>query len=439
MQAIASRKKDLVVGACKTLIKNACTNLDRVVTGVFNDYVEWHMNGLVLYKDGYVSSLDNFNARGNTRLYDSLCSSVNYMYERAIAPRPWAVVVVFCNNDNKSVLSADKCADYILSKKGNNYVILVSVGGDIRTDEIDDIALRANIEHWNVSSLDKLADALFFKVACGAVGAVDGPVDYAFVLDASEPMNSFVQSKAGQTMLQPRSPTSSAHSGAQSVHPRYPMLQDSPAHSAGQGVPLPVHSDARDVQSGISQPGSAASSMLISAFPEAHMPSSSASASMAPVQPAAAIRIRMREFINKHTHQLDRGIFGEFALQNYPSISTDWEEDEIEFLVLVESRESSIVGLLVMEPCNVDQVHIRLMVVDSVYRGHGLGTEMLTHVAKKYTDKRITLNVDFEHVELLAFYVLKGYATLYDVSARQKVLMLCLNPAGLFARIPLPE
>lgn len=146
----------------------------------------------------------------------------------------------------------------------------------------------------------------------------------------------------------------------------------------------------------------------------------------------------MYRMSNDTIHPSDRQIFRDFALQNYPTIATRWEEDEIEFLVLVESEGKSIVGLLVMDQYDTDRVHIKLMVVDRMYRMTGLGTKMLTYVAKRYMNKRITLNVDFSKPELLGFYCVKGYAKLDDVSIEHKVFMLSLNHVNLIAKVPLP-
>jgi GNAT superfamily N-acetyltransferase len=150
--------------------------------------------------------------------------------------------------------------------------------------------------------------------------------------------------------------------------------------------------------------------------------------------------VRIREFYNGLLHPGDKQIFREFALKNYSrNLLTQWEEEEVEYLVMVEQDRGAIVGLLVMVPYDINAVHIRLMVVDGDHRKRGLGTQMLMHVAAKHASKKVTLNVDFDRPELLGFYVLKGYARLEDVSMEHRVMMLALNHAGLIARIPLPD
>lgn len=150
--------------------------------------------------------------------------------------------------------------------------------------------------------------------------------------------------------------------------------------------------------------------------------------------------VRVREFSNRLLHPGDRQIFREFAQKNYyRNLLTNWDEEDIEYLVLVEQSKRSIVGLLVMALYDTGEVHIRLMVVDEEHRGRGLGTQMLTHVAVKHAGRKVTLNVDFDKPELLKFYAIKGYATLEDLSTEHRVLMLTLNHAGLIAKIPLPD
>ena len=168
---------------------------------------------------------------------------------------------------------------------------------------------------------------------------------------------------------------------------------------------------------------------------------------LAPSTPASSrVTIRMREFLNRDLHPSDRQVFREFAVKNYPNIPNSWEEEEIEFLVLVESAARSIVGLLVMLPIlseyhegyNDGRVHVRLMVVSKEYRKHGLGTKMLTYVAGKYRNKTVTLNVTFDRLDLLNFYYDKGYVKFEEFSTKHKVIVFSLVHLKLLATIPFP-
>ena len=148
--------------------------------------------------------------------------------------------------------------------------------------------------------------------------------------------------------------------------------------------------------------------------------------------------IRLREFYNNDLHPNDRQIFREFASDNYPGINNRWKEENIEYLVLVDSYTRCIVGLLVMLPYDGDKIHIRLIVVDKEYRKRGLGTLMLRHVAEKYLKKKITLNVALDRLDLVNFYSGKGYAKIEEVSFKHKVIVFSIIHVNLFAGLPLP-
>ena len=386
-----------IVDALKKFINiTHCNGADRCSLGVSNNDLVW-VHRLQSETRSLQSCLDLAEASGCSRLYDSMCDAVDHLCEHADKSRPWSVFAVCYSSDNMSTRSAKECRMHLLSAcvlKADLSVFVISVGSGVDSDELKSMA-QEPLYHVHVGSPEMLEDALVWKVCFGATSNRSSPMDYALIFDSLVTENST----------------------------RCTQIEHVQSNSPVQAI-ASVIANSNTAQTSTVQP-------------QRSVPVHSPKIAAYKAKPDT-VTIKMREFHNKYLHPSDRQVFGEFALDNYPSISTSWEEEDIEFLVLVESEGRSIVGLLVMCPENANTVHIRLVVVDNKYRGHGFGTKMLTQVAAKYSDRKVTLNVDFEHPELLGFYCIKGYARLEDVSKEQRVIMLSLNHAGLLARIPLP-
>jgi len=413
-----SRRIDVAIKACKSFLKMThCDGADCGIVGVFNESLLWLKDF-----DNYwrPESMNAIEPHGGTCLYDALYKSANYLCSNGDVFRPWKIYAVFFTRDNKSIRSVDECA-YILSicaRKNDISVYLIGVGSCIDFDELDCLTEMECVRCIRVKSCAQLENDLIWKVSLGFNSHKPVPMDYVFIMDASASMNVPYDGAAhvSKPSMQ-RAPAQQALPPAGTA--QLPMLPPPPKPP---GAPIPRVQPKPPRAPQPKQPR----------VPQPIVPKHASTA-----QPSVTVHIR--EYPNKYVHPADREIFKEFAQQNYPNICIRWDDETTEFLVLVESEEHSIVGLLAMRPYNINQIHIGIMVVDKEYRGCGIGTKMLTYVAKKYTDRRVTLNVDFEHPELLGFYCIKGYATLYDVSIEHKVLMLSLNHAGLFARVPLPE
>jgi GNAT superfamily N-acetyltransferase len=416
------RKIDLAVRAVKGFINvTHCDNRDSCSVGVFNDTILW-VSRLASRKAEIKDCLDLLAVNadtepagtplrqprqslgapiynpvrrdkysGGTRLYDSLCDSADYLLEHGDKSRPWIVVAVTHESDNKSTRSADECRNYILErfdKRRNSSVFIISVGKDTDRNELQRIAEQGCLHHIPVTSFSRLENALM-SISFGEIGSIQSAIDHVIIINASPSMGL-------------PEPTQDPSIGT----PSRLVVQKS-------RLGVPVRTRDPDSESLLTQ---------------SKQPSR-----------AGGLGVMIREFSNSDLHPDDRQIFREFASENYPGVNNSWEEGGIEFLVLVGSRMRRIVGLLVMLPYDGDKIHIRLMAVDKECRKLGLGSMMLTHVAAKYPNKKVTLNIAYDRLDLLEFYCDKGLAKLEGVSTKHKVLMLYLDHLSIFAKMPLPE
>lgn len=147
--------------------------------------------------------------------------------------------------------------------------------------------------------------------------------------------------------------------------------------------------------------------------------------------------IRLYERYNNVISPSYRDSLKSFATKNYPGIDTEWTEENIEFLVLVDMVKT--VGLLVIIPYSGNKIHIMLIAIDENYRRRGLGTRLLTYVAAKYHKQKITLNVTLDKLYLINFYCKKKYAVAEEICLEQNTVTLSLVHVTLLAKIPLPE
>lgn len=390
---LAGSRIGLAVKAISKFIRvTHCDGTDRCSVGFFNDTLLWAQR-LESRKTDIISCLNRADVCGGTRLYDSLCDSVDHLLEHGDRSRPWIIVAITHEDDNASTRSANECGDHILEEYAmmeNSSIFVISVGSCTEYHGLSGMAERGCLHHVPVPSFSQLEDALM-RISFGKIGSIPSAMDYVVIVSISASMGlTGVSTRPSQQKVstRPRSRLGLPN----------PELAARVSHSSSQG-----------------NTGSASSST------------------------AGATSVRIRELSNGSLHPDDRQIFREFASDNYPGINSSWDEEEIEFLVLVESRARCIVGLLVMLPYDGDKVHIRLMVVDKGYRKRGLGKMMLTHVAAKYHDKKVTLNVAYDRLDLLEFYLDKRYARLDDASTKHKVLILSLDHLSIFSRMPLPK
>lgn len=110
----------------------------------------------------------------------------------------------------------------------------------------------------------------------------------------------------------------------------------------------------------------------------------------------------------------------EFLHKNGYPIRLDWGNKNMKFLVLLEG-DSNIVGMSALIPYKKQtrKVHLCVMLVTKKWRGKGLGTEMLKHIAVMYPQKEITLSIMFEQCNVLNFYMNRGYAELKSVDTEK--------------------
>lgn len=156
--------------------------------------------------------------------------------------------------------------------------------------------------------------------------------------------------------------------------------------------------------------------------------------------------IILREFNNIDLHPSDRKVFRKFARRNYPGINNRWNDDEIEFLVLVDTDRSKtyeqcaaerIAGMLVMVPYDGNKHCIKLITVDTKYRKRGLGTRMLIYVAAKYPKEEVIMNVALDRLDSVNFYCSKGYIKKDEECPEFGVAVFLLVNVKLIAQLPL--
>ena len=148
-------------------------------------------------------------------------------------------------------------------------------------------------------------------------------------------------------------------------------------------------------------------------------------------------KVQLYEFHNDAIAPSYRDTLKEFAIKNYFGIDTEWTKKSIEFLVMKVGIR--MVGLLVMMPYDGNKVHIMLIAIDEDYREKGLGTRLLTYVAAKYHNSKVTLNITFDRIHLVDFYCMKKYAVAEKICLEQNIVTLSLNQVTLLAKVPLPE
>ena len=416
-----------------------CNGEDRGHVGKFNKRLTW-LEQSQLRTEPLLCCLDNLEVANGARLYDSLCDAIDHVCACGDKSRPWFVFAVTHSNDSTSQRSAWGCRQHVLASasRGNLSVILISIGNSIITDELDGIAAGTCMRHIHIRSAKKLENTLVWSASINSTGGLLSAMDYAVIVDTSAYMGMPVSVAAPAPSqptrklppLYPRTvasdPVAAASSHSSSNQPLSAIREES--SSIESQIPAGLLLAARAYENSLHEESSSSP------------PSLSLGAKLSASSEPSDQGVRIRELSNRLLHPGDKEIFREFAQENYfRNLLTQWDEEEIEYLVMVEPIKSAIVGLLVMIPYDTDKVHIRLMVVDEEHRRHGLGTQMLTHVAASHAGKKVTLNVDFDKPELLGFYVIKGYARLEDVSMEHRVLMLTLNHAGLLAKIPLPD
>lgn len=402
-------KMNCAVRAIKGFVNvTHCDSRDSCSVGVFNDTLLW-VSRLSSSKADIKNCLDllaaNVSTRcfGGTRIYDSLCDSADYLLEHGDRSRPWIIVAVTHEGDNRSTRSANECKSYIsaeFGKRHNSFIYIISVGKNADRNELEQIAEQGCLHHIPVTSFSRLENALM-SISFGKIGSIQSAIDYVIIINASSSMG------LPESAHDPGTESKLAVPKQSFGHVQVPLRPPSRL-----GIPVPKLTQGKKPS-------------------KANVPERD--------QNFVPVNVRVREFSNSDLHPDDRQIFREFALENYPGINNNWEEESIEFLVLVESRMGRIVGLLVMLPYDGDKVHIRLMAVDKEYRKRGLGSRMLTHVAAKYHNKKVTLNVAYDRLDLLEFYCDKGLAKLEDVSTKHKVLMLYLDHLSIFSNMPLPD
>lgn len=401
------RQIDFATQALRVFIKMTHCVGDRCTIGTFNDDLLW-VQELEFEKENLENCLDNVDAYGGTRLYDSLCDAVDYLCEHGDSLRSWFIFALTYNSDNKSIRSAKECKNYISAKYANiknHYIFVISVGKNVDNTELDSMEIKDSLYHVHVKSSLALENDLLWRISLGEiVSNRTSAMDYI----------TLVNNSASMGVIKQHPSPSDTTSGTTQV----PQVPQSSQNSAQESYAAFAQSPKREVES---------------------KPPPAPPVSSGPPEPRRqGITIRMRQFFNKDLHPSDKQIFKEFAVKNYPNIPNSWEEDDIEFLVLVESGARSIVGLLVMLPYENGRVHLRLMVVDKEFRGHGLGTRMLAYVAGKYRDRVVTLNVAFDRLDLLNFYYDKGYVKFEEFSTKHKVICFSLVHLKLLATMPFP-
>jgi GNAT superfamily N-acetyltransferase len=463
------RQIDTAVNALKIFLKMTHCIGDRCTIGTFNDSLSW-IQELKSEETGLVDCLNHVGTCGGTRLYDSLCDAVDYLHGHASGSRPWFIFALTYNNDDNSIRSAEECRKYIFTKFANrinkSYIFVISVGKNVDTTELDGIGISGCLYHVHAKSSIQLENDLLWKIGLGEIVANrTSAMDYVALINNSASMRILKPLKQHSFSGAPLSTGARAKEGTRSASSETTtqvlMESQDSVHDGPEGAKVRTEREPELSEVESKPPPCRRGSGFV---PEGHKP-----APLTPPAPSSSrVTIRMREFLNRNLHPSDRQIFREFALKNYPNIPNSWEEEDIEFLVLVESAARSIVGLLVMLPLlshpvggapgkspvglyprshakgeaqgksHEGRVHIRLMVVSKEYRKHGLGTKMLTYVASKYRNRTVTLNVTFDRLDLLNFYYDKGYVSFEEFSTKHQVIVFSLVHLKLLATMPFP-
>ncbi len=160
---------------------------------------------------------------------------------------------------------------------------------------------------------------------------------------------------------------------------------------------------------------------------------------------ARAGRIAMYELDNTQPDGIDlpdnnvsyknQFILESFLHETYP-MHLDWGNGDMKFLVLIESGKD-IVGMCAIVPYKrKSKMHLCVIAIAKKWRRHGLGTEMLKHLAIMYPHKEITLSVPFDQPDVLTFYM--RYAEMKSVNTEQKCFVLSLVNVKLLNEVSLP-
>ena len=134
------------------------------------------------------------------------------------------------------------------------------------------------------------------------------------------------------------------------------------------------------------------------------------------------MKIQVREFDAGNISARCRETFTSFAKEKYPTIPTAWTHEDIEFTALIHGLR--LVGLMVAVPYDGDKMHIKFLAIAKEYRGMGMGSRLLAHIAAKYPHDEITLNITLDRLDLLGFY--RKFAKVKSVVTEQNIMILSL-------------
>ncbi len=139
-----------------------------------------------------------------------------------------------------------------------------------------------------------------------------------------------------------------------------------------------------------------------------------------------------------HNAYKNQFILESFLHKMYP-VQLDWGNQDMKFIVLIES-DSDIVGMSALIPYRRKaKVHLCVMAITNKWHRKGLGTEMLKHIAVMYPHKEVTLSVPFEQPDVLSFYMSRGYAKMRSVDTEKKCFVLSLVNLKLLSDVSLPS
>lgn len=147
--------------------------------------------------------------------------------------------------------------------------------------------------------------------------------------------------------------------------------------------------------------------------------------------------IAMYELDNKPYCCKNQHILEKFLHKIYPVVQLDWENENMKFVVLIESG-NNIVGMYVVIPYKL-KIHLCVMAISKKWRKKGLGTEMLKHIAVMYPQREVTLSVPFDQPSELNFYLKKGYARMKTINTKKQCFVLSLVNIKLLSDVSLPS
>ncbi|CAG8505445.1 3073_t:CDS:2 [Diversispora eburnea] len=213
-------KLSCAIKASKELVTNLHRDgLDRGCIATFNNSMvirqSFTENESSLHRS--LEALRNI-ASGGTCLYDSMYDLITGTFRRkGDVTRPWVMIVVTDGNDISSTRSLYKCAEEIYSKftrESSNYLFLVGVGDDVKSDNMEIMAKKGNFTYVPVKDFYllefvfmtlalKVTNSLSLSVNSLAVNNVSATwaevqqhrrlsnvaIDYALLIDISYSMN----------------------------------------------------------------------------------------------------------------------------------------------------------------------------------------------------------------------------------------------------------